>query len=253
MNSGEYYTVKRARYPIGDLYGYPDTFIRRRVDWSYSFGINNNPQTIMERVSLDIGSCHGHGLEKISHREPGLLISADRWIEFLKKQRKNFSEIGLTQLDLRNNLPFADKSIDNVFLSHVIEHLDNPSTVVQEISRVLKSGGKLFIATPYKKTALKNSDDRQVFDEDTVSEIMINSGLDYRPYFLEAGDKAWKIHMRKVLFSKFPILTDKLRFKYWELWDKFILGSSQLKMNDFSISNQSGPRTIDLLITATKH
>ncbi len=253
MSSGEYYSVKGARYPISDHYGYPDTFIRRRVDWAYRFGIDTSPQLIEGRVTLDIGSCHGHGLEKIRNLEPKLLISADRWIDFLKKQRNSFSEISQAQLDLSDNLPFADKSIDSIFLSHVVEHLNNPSKVIQEISRVLKNDGKLFIATPYKKTAIHNNDDVRVFDEDSIRNIMTNSGLDYHCNYLDANYKAWKIHRRKILFSKISRLTDKLRLKYWMLWDKFILESSELTIDDFSVRNQSGPTTIDLLVTANKH
>jgi len=44
-------------------------------------------------------------------------------------------------------IPFADKSVDVVVLSEVIEHLLQPELAVWEISRVLKPGGFLVMTT----------------------------------------------------------------------------------------------------------
>jgi 2-polyprenyl-3-methyl-5-hydroxy-6-metoxy-1,4-benzoquinol methylase len=43
---------------------------------------------------------------------------------------------------------FEDASFDAVVIWHVFEHLSDPSTALQEIHRVLKPGGRLFIAVP---------------------------------------------------------------------------------------------------------
>lgn len=45
--------------------------------------------------------------------------------------------------DLKDGLPFPDKSFDYVWCSHVIEHLDDPINVLTEISRVGKAGSIL--------------------------------------------------------------------------------------------------------------
>ena len=45
-------------------------------------------------------------------------------------------------------LPFAQDSVDYVILSEVIEHLDAPQLSIQEVSRVLRPGGKLLVTTP---------------------------------------------------------------------------------------------------------
>ena len=49
-----------------------------------------------------------------------------------------------------STIQFPGGFFDGVFLNHVIEHVDKDSTdaVIQEIHRVLKPGGKLFVATP---------------------------------------------------------------------------------------------------------
>jgi len=45
-------------------------------------------------------------------------------------------------------LPFPDRSFDVIISNHVIEHLDNPKEHVDEIARVLKEDGLVYLATP---------------------------------------------------------------------------------------------------------
>ena len=46
-------------------------------------------------------------------------------------------------------LPFADRSFDVVLCTQVLEHVDRPETVVQEIGRVMKPGGLGLISVPF--------------------------------------------------------------------------------------------------------
>lgn len=55
---------------------------------------------------------------------------------------------GMIACDLNSVLPLPDRSMDLVWCTEVIEHLDNPSHFISEIKRVLKSGGRAFITTP---------------------------------------------------------------------------------------------------------
>lgn len=47
-------------------------------------------------------------------------------------------------------LPFKSNSFDIVVANHVIEHIPNQKTVTQEMIRVLKPGGFLYLSTPNK-------------------------------------------------------------------------------------------------------
>ena len=49
---------------------------------------------------------------------------------------------------LGESLPFAPASFDLVLCHHALEHIANVSGTLQEISRVLKSTGRLFISVP---------------------------------------------------------------------------------------------------------
>jgi len=46
-------------------------------------------------------------------------------------------------------LPFRDNSIDAVIAEFLLEHLKNPRAAVQEMARVLKTGGVLYASTPF--------------------------------------------------------------------------------------------------------
>lgn len=65
--------------------------------------------------------------------------------EFLKKR---------IDYDIRkNNIPFDDFTVDNIYISHVIEHLENKyvENFLEESFRVLKKGSVLRIACPDAK------------------------------------------------------------------------------------------------------
>lgn len=52
--------------------------------------------------------------------------------------------------DLRNNLPFKDSCLDQVYCSHVLEHfsLHDMQDLLREVHRVLRSNGVFLIAVP---------------------------------------------------------------------------------------------------------
>jgi len=50
--------------------------------------------------------------------------------------------------DINSPLPFASGSFDDLFCLEGLEHLKNPYGLVEELCRVLKPGGFLYISTP---------------------------------------------------------------------------------------------------------
>lgn len=45
--------------------------------------------------------------------------------------------------------PFDEESVDEVYLDNVLEHLDNPIKVMEEIYRICKPGARVKIIVPY--------------------------------------------------------------------------------------------------------
>lgn len=75
-------------------------------------------------------------------------IDSKTTIEWLISEGNDYE--GLAYADLGNEpLPFEDDTYDIVEASHVLEHLVNLLPAVEEIWRVMKPGGQLYVAVPY--------------------------------------------------------------------------------------------------------
>lgn len=54
-------------------------------------------------------------------------------------------------IDINNSIiPYEDDYFDFVYSDNVMEHVDNPNIIFEEIKRVLKPGGIFFVKTPNK-------------------------------------------------------------------------------------------------------
>jgi SAM-dependent methyltransferase len=49
--------------------------------------------------------------------------------------------------------PFPDRSVDEVFSSHFLEHIDVPNHIFEEIGRICKDGARIEFWTPYAFTS----------------------------------------------------------------------------------------------------
>ncbi len=47
--------------------------------------------------------------------------------------------------------PFADKSVDAVAMLHFLEHVQDVERTVQEVHRILKTGGEFWVIVPHQK------------------------------------------------------------------------------------------------------
>lgn len=59
---------------------------------------------------------------------------------------------GAKYADIMEGLPIDSESVDMVVLQEVIEHLPNHLSALQEICRILKPGGELFLTTPNRSS-----------------------------------------------------------------------------------------------------
>jgi ubiquinone/menaquinone biosynthesis C-methylase UbiE len=94
---------------------------------------------------LDIPAGQGAFAQQLLQRGYGSIdcvdINADAFV--LRDRRVRF-----TRHDAIRPLPFPDAHFDQVFSIEGIEHFDSPWTFLQELTRVLKPGGWMFVSTP---------------------------------------------------------------------------------------------------------
>ncbi|MBA4372461.1 MAG: hypothetical protein C0402_06320 [Thermodesulfovibrio sp.] len=93
---------------------------------------------------LDIGGGHNPFLRADYIVDSDILDNSHRGGNAIPEDRRQ----KYLQADI-HDLPFADKSIDFIYCSHVLEHVQDPAKACQELIRVGKRG---FIETPRKWT-----------------------------------------------------------------------------------------------------
>jgi SAM-dependent methyltransferase len=94
---------------------------------------------------LDIGCGTGLNskqLHRAGYTVTGIDLSPSAINQYMK------SDFSGAVVDIEQGLPFAPASFDSVWISEVIEHIVEYKTLLSEISRVLKPGGRVYLTTP---------------------------------------------------------------------------------------------------------
>lgn len=113
--------------------------------------------TPLENLSiLDIGC--GEGGTSMALAARGANVTAmdfnEKRVQKLRKQVEAVNASITVQAGDAHRLNFANPTFDWVILQDVIEHLPNPEKAIQEVSRVLKPAGHLYLSTPNRWSPL---------------------------------------------------------------------------------------------------
>lgn len=107
--------------------------------------------SIKDGLILDIACGSGYGLNILIDPKRKL-VGADISISALRYAKKKYGENKTLLVRVNaEKLPFNRDSFDAVVSFETIEHLKYPELFLQEIKRVLKSGGMLIISTPVRR------------------------------------------------------------------------------------------------------
>ena len=72
----------------------------------------------------------------------------------IKKRYINLDFLDISGLDVKHDLnkfpyPFGENTFDEIYTSHVLEHLDDLTNVMKELKRICKDGAKIKIRVPH--------------------------------------------------------------------------------------------------------
>ncbi len=107
---------------------------------------------ISKGLALEIGPGPGYlGLEWLKHTQGTTLIGLDISADMIATAEHNAEEYGLSGRveylhSSGDNVPFADEKFDAVFTNGSLHEWSDPQNTFNEIWRVLKKGGRVFIS-----------------------------------------------------------------------------------------------------------
>ena len=88
---------------------------------------------------------------------------------YAEGQHADYSKDFVRHMDVQN-LPFADNSFDLIICNHVLEHVFDEKKALQELFRVLTSGGQAILQVPISPILDKTISDTTITDGATLEE-----------------------------------------------------------------------------------
>jgi SAM-dependent methyltransferase len=77
------------------------------------------------------------------------VVGLDLSSEAIRLNRHDFPQIDFVQVNEDQKAPLPDASFDAIWCSEVIEHVYDVNGIFSEFARLLRSGGRLIVTTPY--------------------------------------------------------------------------------------------------------
>jgi phosphatidylethanolamine/phosphatidyl-N-methylethanolamine N-methyltransferase len=130
-NTSSFYNRIAFLYPLIDIFLRPQKRMLFREMNQLPYG-----------QLLEIGVGNGKHLSQYKNHKVTGIDTASKMLDIAKAQQQENTELLLMD---GHHLGFPAESFDYVVLSHVIAVVENPNKMLEEIHRILKPGGKIFI------------------------------------------------------------------------------------------------------------
>ena len=123
-----------------------------------------------KEVSIHCAGLKGSGLDLAGSREASYYRFLPANIEVVKGNITTKGGVD-KQIDFNVSLPFGNESFDFVLFFNAIYIAEDPVLILKEISRVLKPGGKLFLASPFISNEMPEPHDYQRFTSEGLNKL----------------------------------------------------------------------------------
>lgn len=151
----QYFEYLKMRSTLGNLYR--------------KFYLYPRISTYLRGKTLDVGCGIG---DMLRYRQES--IGAD-----INPYNVNYClELGLQAFLFKNDiLPMEGGTFDSALLDNVLEHIEQPKPILNEIRRVLKPNGLLIVGVPGLKGFKSDPDHKYFYDENTLDVIANEAGF----------------------------------------------------------------------------
>ena len=207
------------------------------VDWRVNRVLDEVKKNSNGSLCLEIGGADGPmtpTLESLFNN----VISIDCSINFLKrieaKTKKTICIFGDA-----NFLPLADKSVDMIVCSEVLEHAIIPTQLLTEIQRVIKKEGKIILSVPnessfhfHKKLVHLPGRDTHInfFTPESLETLLFRTGFNIiSMQTVFPPNTSWKSFLSNIyrainknFYGVYIVCTLKSMEKPWQYWESFI-------------------------------
>jgi len=144
---------------------------------------------------LDVGCGAGIHLEGYSGRSLGIDASEEN-INICHRKKLNVIKRETCHLPVKSN------GFDTVFLSHILEHLEEPERALNEAYRIIKNSGRIIVVAPCWQgfIAYLDKEHKHFITEDFLDQVLLD-----------------RLGCEKVKSYTFPSFTPPVLAKYREL------------------------------------
>lgn len=168
-DSKEYFDYLRQRSSLGLLY---------RKYWLYP-----KLSKLLPGKALDVG-CGVGDMLAFRPNTIGVDINSEN-IEWCKKQGLN---VYLMEID---RLPFGDQYFDSVIFDNVLEHIEEPDSILLEIHRVLDEHGVLIVGVPGRLGYSTDPDHKVFYTKEKLVETVTRHGFKVNNLFAMPLNLNW--------------------------------------------------------------
>lgn len=95
---------------------------------------------------LEVGAGTGALWRRIDHAARGLRLTLTDFSPAMCRRLRAIRGVRVGRCDA-GRLPFTDASFDVLVANHMLYHLDDPASALREFARVLRTGGRVAVAT----------------------------------------------------------------------------------------------------------
>jgi SAM-dependent methyltransferase len=166
-----------------------------------------------EGTVLDVGCATGKLIGLLQERDSWVCRGVEFKDEIAELGRRRGRHIITGTIELASLPP---ETYDLVMLNHMIEHSDRPLEFMEQVFRVLKKGGKVFIETPnadcldYRLFAgrwgcIHFPRHTYLFSRSNISRLLERSGFVAQKVEFSLHTCGWALGLQNVLASRFPL------------------------------------------------